>query len=136
MMADDYGNCHRFFVQELMSVGVLDSYQVRDLFNEAQKCFNKDFGKDSLGAFIKTVKNKLMPLGMEVKKWLDEDTWKKGRAKATFYVLACTSDRSSHEFPLLTKHAMHEFSAKDVEFIKVLVNRILVSDKKEISRQE
>jgi len=135
-MADQYGDTHRFFVQELMSVGILDSFQVKELYNDAQKICNVEFGDRGLGVFIKTIKNKLMPTGMDVKKWLDEDTWKKGKGKSTFYVLICTTERSSHEFPLVTKNAMHAFKEKDIEYIKLLMNRILMSENKEISRQD
>ena len=52
---------------------------------------------------------------------------------STFYVLTCTTDRSTKEYPELTSKAMHDFKPKEIEYIKVLMNKILQSEDKEIT---
>jgi len=132
----DYGNCHRYFVQEMMAVGMLDSTDVKKLFKQSCQMFPEgqawDGDRDLL-TFIKAVTNKLKPLGMQLKKQISEDAHKKGQSKNTFYVLTCTTDRSTKEYPELTSKAMHDFKPKEIEYIKVLMNNILQSEDKEIT---
>ena len=89
MVPEEYGDCHRFFLQEMMSVGILGTYQVQDLFDRSHKAFDEEKGE--LLPFIKAIQAKIRPMGMMIRKWTDEDGWRKN--KNTYYVLTCTTGR-------------------------------------------
>jgi len=131
MVPEEYGDCHRFFLQEMMSVGILGTYQVQDLFDRSHKAFDEEKGE--LLPFIKAIQAKIRPMGMMIRKWTDEDGWRKN--KNTYYVLTCTTERSNVEFPMLANRAMPDFTPAEIVFMKQMVDEILLSDLKEISRQ-
>jgi len=131
---DDYGDVHRFFLQELMAVGIMDSYGVKDTIQKCHQALNLDY--PDIARFIKILQDKLKPSGFSIKKAINEDCSKKGRAKDSFYVLTVLTERTATDFPILTSKAMPDFSPKEVEYIKVIMNKVLMSDDKEISRQE
>lgn len=135
-MDEDYTDIHRFFLQEMMTVGILDAFDVKNLYASSHKAFNADADERNLHKFIKAIKVKIQPLGMDIRKWHDEDGWKKGRGKTTFYVLTCSTERSCAEFPLLASKAMPDFTPKEVEYLKLIMRNILTSDQREIRRQE
>lgn len=119
---------------------MLDSKDVKKLFKQSCQMFpdgqdwaDPDRDSGDMQTFIKAVTNKLKPLGMQLKKQISEDAHKKGQSKNTFYVLTCTTERSCEEYPELTSKAMHDFKPKEVEYIKVLMNKILQSEDKQIT---
>jgi len=128
----EYGDAQRFFLQAMMQKGILNTKQVRDLFKFAIHKFDTQIEDGQLGTFVRTIDDKIKPLGMKIKSWSDEDSM---RAQNN-YVLCCTVQRSTEAFPMLTSRAMHDFDKKDIEFIKLMMNHILTSPTKQLSRQE
>ena len=69
-MATDYGDCHRYFLQTLMSRGILSGAEVKKLLEYSVKAFDIDMDvndNQQLGLFVRTIDSRVKPLHMKVK---------------------------------------------------------------------
>jgi len=128
----EYGDCHRLFLQTLMTEGILNASQVRRVIEYSDRACGSSIDindKNTLKYFIQTIDNKIKPLDMKIKMWIDEDGKRKERN--TNYVLVSTRARSTTDFPMLTSKAV-DFKEKEIEYLKLMVDRILTSEHKEL----
>lgn len=132
--SEPYSDEHRIFVQGIMTRGILNSEEVYSLLDMACRRCDVEMPVDrkekslKLVKFIQTINRELEPMGMIIKKALDEDT----KMKAAFFVLCNNYDRSE-DISQLTVKAMVTFSPNEMTYIKMLMENIIRSEDKEIS---
>jgi len=130
----EYGDCQRFFLQALMSKGVLSASQVIKVIQHGVKEYKGTVNVNSveeLKAFFVSINRKLAPLNMKIKRWCDEDY----KNSETSYVLCCTVDRFAGDYPQFAGKFMHDFKEREIDYFKLLINDILTSESKELSLQ-
>lgn len=131
---EPYSDEHRIFLQGIMARGILNAEDVHMLLKMACRRCGVEIPVDGKGKmeklkkFIQTINRELEPMGLQIKKALDEDT----KQRAAFFVLCSTYDRSE-ETSQLTVKAMVDFSPNEIEYSKILMETIIRSEEKEIS---
>ena len=131
---EPYSDEHRIFLQAILSRGIMNADEARAQFEMACKRLNVKIPveeknkREKFKRFLEAINAELKSLRLEIKVTFDEDV----PIKTGFFVL-CNICDSSREITQLTFKAMVEFSPNEVEYFKILVDHILLSDQKEIS---
>lgn len=128
-----YEDEHRFFVQGIMCKGVLNSREVNLLHEKAlRKCGievpekRKD-QQDLLLANIKTINEELDTVGLTIRKGVDEDTGE------SYFMLINTQNRMVGQNKDLACKVQTQWSAAELDFLRLLATEILQSEEKSIS---
>lgn len=128
-----YEDEHRFFVQGIMYKGVLNSREVNLLHEKAlRKCGievpekRKD-QQDLLLANIKTINEELDTVGLTIRKGVDEDTGE------SYFMLINTQNRMVGQNKDLACKVQTQWSAAELDFLRLLATEILQSEEKSIS---
>jgi len=128
-----YEDEHRFFVQGIMCKGVLNSKEVNLLHEKAlRKCGievpekRKD-QQDLLLANIKTINEELDTVGLTIRKGVDEDTGE------SYFMLINTQNRMVGQNKDLACKVQTQWSAAELDFLRLLATEILQSEEKSIS---
>jgi len=128
-----YEDEHRIFVQGIMCKGVLNSKEVNLLHEKAlRKCGievpekRKD-QQDLLLANIKTINEELDTAGLTIRKGVDEDTGE------SYFMLINTQNRMVGQNKDLACKVQTQWSAAELDFLRLLATEILQSEEKSIS---
>ena len=124
-----YGDAHRMFVQSMMSKGIVNGFDISNLFKlccKKGKIKITDQTNDKKD-FLMSINSKLSKLNLKLKNISDEVD----RDKKSFLALVNLSDRSMDESQLTVK-SMVTFATFEIEYLKILVEGIMANPAKQI----
>jgi len=131
-----YEDEHRIFLQGLMCKGVLNKEEVNTLHEKALTMCKIDIPEKKverqrlLAANIQTINNQLEPVGLVIRKGVDEDTGD------NFFMLVNTQNRMVGGSRELGAQVQVQWSAQELEYLRLLATEILQSEKKTITSRE
>eukprot|EP00090_Calanus_glacialis_P047400 TRINITY_DN9826_c0_g1_i1.p1 TRINITY_DN9826_c0_g1~~TRINITY_DN9826_c0_g1_i1.p1 ORF type:complete len:336 (+),score=134.06 TRINITY_DN9826_c0_g1_i1:43-1008(+) len=133
---ETYEDEHRIFLQGLMCKGVLNSKEVNALHEKALAVCKIDIPEKKvdrqklLVKNIQTINDQLHPVGLIVRKGVDEDTGE------SCFMLVNTEPRMVGASRELGASVQSQWSAQELEYLRLLATDILQSDKKTITGRE
>eukprot|EP00092_Neocalanus_flemingeri_P025312 GFUD01027446.1.p1 GENE.GFUD01027446.1~~GFUD01027446.1.p1 ORF type:complete len:322 (+),score=137.70 GFUD01027446.1:63-1028(+) len=133
---DGYEDEHRIFLQGLMCKGVLNSKEVNALHEKALTMCKIDIPEKKaerqglLMRNIQIINDQLEPVGLIIRKGVDEDTG------GSCFMLVNTQNRMVGGSRDLGAHVQVQWSAQELEYLRLMATEILQSDKKSITSRE
>ena len=133
---DNYSDEHRIFLQGMMCRGVLDSKEVHDLLRRSLKACHieipqtKDECIIHLREIVRIINAEIDMLGLKIIKGNDEDTGK------PWYMLINNSSRMVGSSRDLGTSVQSQWSALELEYLRLVATEILQSDDRVISNRQ
>jgi len=131
-----YEDEHRIFLQGLMCKGVLNKEEVNALHEKSLAMCKIEIPEKKverqrlLGANIQTINNQLEPIGLVIRKGVDEDSGE------NFFMLVNTQNRMVGGSRELGAQVQVQWSAQELEYLRLVATEIMQSDKKTITSRE
>ncbi|XP_040568290.1 non-structural maintenance of chromosomes element 1 homolog [Lepeophtheirus salmonis] len=126
VVAMEYDDRHRIFLQGIMNLGIVSGSTARKLLQKACNISGHTVPTDTgeinktLRALTDGINREIRPLNLSIVKAIDENKIK----KETYFVLINQLDRSQ-EFTELTKRSMVEFAPHELELLKILIGEMM-----------
>lgn len=134
--ANLYDDEHRIFVQGMLCKGILNSKEVNALHEKALIVCNIDVPEKKvdrqklLASNIQTINNELEPVGLVIKKGVDEDTGE------NYFMLINLSNRIIGGSKELGANIQVQWKSQELEYLRLLATEILRSESKSITGRE
>jgi len=134
--ANLYDDEHRIFVQGMLCQGILNSKEVNALHEKALIVCKIDVPEKKvdrqklLASNIQTINNELEPVGLVIKKGVDEDTGE------NYFMLINLSNRIIGGSKELGANIQVQWKSQELEYLRLLATEVLRSESKSITGRE